>query len=53
MWSSFCFPSPNLFGEGIDIYLMGTIRNRELVIRKARTVSLGISIFVITGSAIF
>ena len=52
-WSSFCFPSPNLFGEGIDIYLMGTIRDRGLVIRTAATVSLGISNFFITGSAIF
>ncbi len=53
MWSSFCFPSPNLFGEGIDIYLMDAIRDRGLVIRTAATVSLGISNFFITGSAIF
>jgi hypothetical protein len=50
-WSSFCFPSPNLFG--IDIYLIGTIRDRGLVIRTAATVSLGISNFFITGAAIF
>ncbi|PRS27755.1 hypothetical protein C6W19_23305 [Bacillus sp. RJGP41] len=34
-WSSFCFPSTNLFGEGIDIYLMGTIRDSGFVIRTA------------------
>lgn len=34
-WSSFCFPSPNLFGEGIDIYLMATIRDSGLVLRTA------------------
>lgn len=34
-WSSFCFPNPNLFGEGIDIYLMATIRDSGLVLRTA------------------
>lgn len=41
------------FGEGIDIYLMGRICDSELVIRTAATVSLEISNFFITGSAIF